>query len=130
MDIFRSFCDYVDERIFSKENMGSYVALVVDQSFIDDFCKENNTTEVALMSSVRSNHRKNIYDHLDAKGIIAIQLFAASKRAYSGGLTPKAYYARLSQVVGLNEDYISKEWMPSHQDKIWSFHRQALHTRC
>ena len=120
MDIFRSFCDYVDERIFSKENMGSYVALVVDQSFIDDFCKENHTTEVALMSSVRSNHRKNIYDHLDAKGIIAIQLFAASKRAYSGGLTPKAYYARLSQVVGLNEDYISKEWMPSHQDKIWS----------
>ena len=41
-DIFKAFCRYVDERIFSKENMGSYVALVVDQSFVDDFCREYN----------------------------------------------------------------------------------------
>ena len=95
-DIFRTFCHYVDEHIFSKENMGSYVSFVVDQSFVDDFCKEHCTTENALMLSVRSNHRKNYYDHLDAKGIVAIQLFAASKRANSGGLTAKAYYARLS----------------------------------
>lgn len=71
-DVFRAFCYYVNERIFSKENLGSYVALVVDQSFVDDFCKENHTTEDALMHDVRkilcSYHR----DHLTIKGIVAI----------------------------------------------------------
>ena len=51
-DVFRKFCYYVDEHIFSKENLGSYVALVVDQSFVDDFCKENHTTEETLSCAV------------------------------------------------------------------------------
>ena len=98
-DIFKAFCHYVDDRIFSKENMGSYVALVVDQSFVDDFCRENHTTEDALMSSVRSILWRYRHDDLTIKGIVAIQLFAASKRANADELTVKNYRGRLSQVV-------------------------------
>lgn len=120
IDVFRSFCNYVDESIFSKENMGAYVAFVIDQTFIDNFCRMNYTTEEELMSSVRSHHWRCHYDHMDAKGFIAVQLFAASKRANSGGLTAKDYYGRLSQITGLTVDYLSKTWMPKNQDTIWS----------
>ena len=120
-DIFRTFCRYVDEHIFSKENMGSYVAFIVDQYFIDDYCKENNTTEESLKQSVRDNFNyKTNYSLLEAKGVIAIQLYAASKRINSDGLTAKAYYIRLSETTGIDKDYIEKKWMPRHQDKIWS----------
>ena len=120
-DIFEAFCRYVDEHIFSKENIGSYVSFIVDQHFIDDFCKENNTTEESLKQSVRDNFNyKTNYSLLEAKGVIAIQLYAASKRINSDGLTAKAYYIRLSETTGIDKDYLEKTWMPRHQDKIWS----------
>lgn len=125
-DIFKAFCHYVDDRIFSKENMGSYVALVIDQSFIDDFCRENHTTEEALMSSVRSILLRYRYDELSIKGIVAIQLYAASKRANTDdGLTVKNYRDRLSQVVNWDINDLD-QWMVSFQDDIW----QSLYTWC
>ena len=120
VDIFNAFCRYVDERIFSKENMGSYVALVVDQSFVDDFCREKHTTEDDLITSVRrAMCRCYNYDHLLVKGLVAIQLLAASKRADSDNMTAQAYYGRLHQVIGweVNDLYI---WMTEHQDIVWS----------
>lgn len=117
-DIFYAFCRYVDEHIFSKENMGSYVALVVDQSFVDDFCRVNHTTEDALMSSVRSVLWRYRHDELSIKGIVAIQLFAASKRANTDGLTVKNYRDRLSQVVNWDINDL-QQWMASYQENIW-----------
>lgn len=117
-NIFRKFCYYVDEHIFSKENMGSYVAFVVDQSFIDDFCRENHTTEKELMISVRCNLWNYRRDHYTIKGIVAIQLFAASKRANSEGLTVKNYRDRLSQVVDWDINDL-QQWMSTYQENIW-----------
>ena len=118
-DIFKDFCRYVDEHIFSKENMGSYVAFIVDQAFIDDFSRENRTNEEELMCSLRvhmwgCNHK----DHLFSKGMAAIQLYATTKRADSDGLTTKAYRGRLSQVIGVDIKSIQK-WMSIYQDAIW-----------
>ena len=124
-DIFNAFCRYVNERIFSKENMGSYVALVVDQSFVDDFCRENHTTEDALMSSVRSILWRYRHDELSIKGIVAIQLFAASKRANTDGLTVKNFRDRLSQVVNWDINDLD-QWMATYQDDIWN----SLYTWC
>lgn len=117
-DIFKIFCRYVDEHIFSKENLGSYVALVVDQSFVDDFCKENHTTEEALMCSVRKALWNCHHDHLTIKGIIAIQLFAATKRANKDGLTVGNYRNRLSQVLNWDINDL-QQWMVTYQEDIW-----------
>lgn len=117
-DVFRTFCYYVDEHIFSKENLGSYVALVVDQSFIDNFCKENHTTESALMHDVRKTLCCCYRDHLTIKGIVAIQLFAATKRANTDGLTVNNYRDRLSQVLNWDIDDLQK-WMIAYQEDIW-----------
>ena len=51
-NIFREFCKFVDERIFPEENAGTYVAFVVDQTFVDEFCKLHSLTEETLMDAV------------------------------------------------------------------------------
>ena len=105
-DIFREFCKFVDERIFPEENAGTYVAFVVDQAFIDDFCHTQHIPEAVLMEAVKNQISTSNIDNLYnddfsfyAKGIVAIQLYAASKRANSDGFSEYNYRERLSQVL-------------------------------
>lgn len=98
--------------------MGSYVALIIDQSFVDDFCKENHTTEEVLMRDVRRTLWSYHRDHLAIKGIVAIQLFAATKRANKDGLTVNNYRDRLSQVVNWDINDL-QQWMATNQEDIW-----------
>lgn len=117
--LFSIFCKFIDERIFSEDNIGSSVAFVVDKSLITEFCRKNDVDERDLMNAVRHNlysYSRNI-SHI--KGILAIQLYAASKRANSGGITVKNYRDRLSQVL-LNWDMNElQRWMEEHQEYYW-----------
>ena len=117
--LFSIFCKFIDERIFSEDNIGSSVAFVVDKSLITEFCKKNDVDERDLMNAVRHSlysYSRNI-SHI--KGILAIQLYAASKRANSGGITVKNYRDRLSQVL-LNWDMNDlQRWMEEHQEFYW-----------
>lgn len=124
-DIFREFCKYVDERIFPEENAGTYVAFVVDQAFIDEFCKINSIQESYLMSAVRSSLYSYRRDILFVKGILAIQLYAASKRANDRYITEKNYRDRLSQVLDWDINDL-QYWMSEFQEDIWS----ALYNWC
>ncbi len=124
-DIFKAFCKYVDERIFPEENMGTYVAFVIDQTFIDEFCKINSVKESLLMSAVRSSLYSYRRDSLYVKGILAIQLFAASKRANDGYITEKNYRDRLSQVLDWDISEL-QSWMVENQEDLWD----SLYTWC
>ena len=99
--------------------MNVYFAFVVDKALINEFCKRNGVDEHELMHAVRYNlylYSRNI-THI--KGILAIQLYAASKRANSGGITVKNYRDRLSQVL-LDWDMNDlQRWMEDHQELYW-----------
>lgn len=117
--LYDNFCNHVDKTIFSKDNMGECVAFIIDQAFIEDFCKKYSTTEKNLMREVMHNiYRPAYYGHLHIKGILAIQLYAATKREDSGGITEKNYRDRLSQVLDwdLNE---LQSWMSENQEEYW-----------
>lgn len=117
-EIFKKFCKHVDETIFSEENVGSYVAFVVDKSFVVEFCNMYSIKENDLMKSVRcSLHRRDI---LSIKGILAIQLYAASKRANSDGVTEKNYRERLSQVLDWDINDL-QSWMKEYQENSWEY---------
>ena len=119
IQLFSKFCQFIDERIFSEDNIGSSVAFVVDKALINEFCRKNNIVERDLMNAVRHNlysYSRNI-SHI--KGVLAIQLYAASKRANSGGITVKNYRDRLSQVL-LDWDMNDlQRWMEDHQEIYW-----------
>ena len=117
-NIFNTFCKYVDERIFSEENAGTDIAFVIDQSFIDDFCKIYSIDECLLMTAVRNSLYSNRRDHLYVKGILAIQLFAATKRANEEGISERNYRERLSQVLDWDMNDL-QDWMKQYQEDMW-----------
>jgi len=118
MNIFNQFCKHVDSLIFSKENMGSAVMFIIDQSFIYEFCNRYSISERQLMQAVRSNLYGYSKDILRIKGILAIQMYAASKRANSDGVTVKNYRKRLSDLLDWHVDDL-QQWMEDHQDSYW-----------
>ena len=40
IQLFSKFCQFIDERIFSEDNIGSSVAFVVDKALINEFFAE------------------------------------------------------------------------------------------
>ncbi len=119
--LFQKFCKYVDKTIFSKESVGETVAFIVDQTFIDDFCKEAGVKEDVLLSEVRTRHY-SVYscnDILSIKGIIALQLYAATKRDDSHKMTERNYRDRLNQLLDWNIGDLQK-WMEDNQEKCWN----------
>ena len=117
--IFMHFCKYVDETIFSDEKKGEVVAFVVDQTFIDDFCREYKTTEDKLMSSAMYSLNSVASNAFLAKGMIAIQVFAATKRANSDGITERNYRDRLSDLIFYDTGELQR-WMSDYQDWMWA----------
>lgn len=125
--LFIKFCKYVDESIFPKENRGESVAFIVDQTFIDDFCKKHFVSEEALLIDVRINFNKTSKaNHLHVKGILAIQLYAATKREDSGIISASNYRERLCQILNWDIYQDLKPWMENNQDDYWA----ALYSWC
>ncbi len=117
--IFHRFCLYVDKTIFSKRNIGGTIAFIVDQAFIDEFCKIEEISEEYLLRDVRCRLYSTDRGHLHIKGILAIQLFAASKREDSGGITETNYRDRLSQVLNWDINDL-QSWMNEFQEYYWN----------
>lgn len=116
--LYSSFCNFIDTQIFSEDNVGTSVSFVVDKTLITEFCKKNSVTEKTLMDAVRVHLYSYHIDIKHIKGILAIQLYAASKRANSGGITVKNYRNRLSQVLNWDVNYLQK-WMEEYQEHYW-----------
>lgn len=116
-DIFKLFCKYVDDTIF-KENIGSVVSFVIDQSYIDSFCEKYSIGESELLDEVRKNmYRYNAsIDHV--KGIIAIQVYAATKRADDYIMTSANYRGRLADLLSWDTAML-QSWMHDFQDSYW-----------
>lgn len=119
--IFIKFCKYVDESIFPKENRGESIAFIVDQAFIDEFCKKHAVSENALLRDVRLNlNRVSKENHLHVKGVLAIQLYAATKREDTGEISSSNYRERLCQILNLDIYQELKPWMETNQDNFWA----------
>ena len=116
--IFFKFCTYVDENIFPFENKGEVVAFIVDQTFINDFCKEYHTSEMDLLSDASLRRYSVSRNAFLTKGMIALQVFAATKRANSDGITERNYRDRLDELLFHDIGELQR-WMTDYQDTMW-----------
>lgn len=123
--IYSKFCNFIDAQIFSEDNIGTSVSFVVDNALITEFCKKNGITENNLMNAVSNQLYSYSRDIKHIKGILAIQLYAASKRANSGGITVKNYRDRLSQVLDWDINDLQR-WMEENQEHFW----ETFYTWC
>lgn len=118
-NIFTLFCKYVDETIFSDEKKGEVVAFIVDQTYINDFCKAYHTSEPELLRDARRYIYKVTHSLLSARGMIALQVYAATKRANSDGFTERNYNDRLVDLLFVDTGDLQR-WYADYQDEMWS----------
>lgn len=90
----------------------------MDQTFIDDFCKEKHTTENELLADARSRRYSIARNAFLTKGMIALQVFAATKRANSDGITERNYRDRLDDLLFHDIGELQR-WMSDYQDTMW-----------
>lgn len=123
-NIFSLFCKYVDDTIF-KDNIGSVVSFIVDQSYIDAFCEKYSIKEVELLKEVSKNmFRRNApIEHI--KGIVAIQVYAATKRANGVLVTSSNYKTPYAELLSWDINDVSW-WFREFQDYTW----QTLYKWC
>ncbi len=124
--IFDKFCKHVDDTIFSMEYKGSVVAFVIDQGYINKFCKDYSVSETSLLYD--ASRRINSYyasDIRHVKGHLAIQLYAVSKMADSDGLSAKNYRDRLADLLNIETTDLAV-WLRENQDDYW----KALYKWC
>lgn len=120
--IFYEFCKYIDRTIFSEENIGNVVALVVDKTFINRFCDMQKVSEKSLMLAAKASlwpSYGNKYDILRIKGILAIQLYATTFMRDSAYVSAKNYRDRLVEILSWDMDSL-QSWMKEYQDRYWS----------
>ena len=117
-NIFTLFCKYVDETIFSDERKGEVVAFIVDQTYINDFCKTYNTTEKELMKWARFYREQVTNSPTFVKGLVALQVYAATKRANSDGITERNYNERLVDLLFYDIGELQR-WYSNYQDNMW-----------
>ncbi len=117
-NIFELFCEYVDHIIFPEEKIGSSVSFVIDQVFIDSFCKQYEFEPQNLIEAVGNHIFEANPSILHIKGLLAMQLLAASQRENSDGITEANYRDRLSKLLNWDINGLQR-WMESHQDEYW-----------
>lgn len=117
-NIFTLFCKYVDETIFSDEKKGEVVAFIVDQTYINDFRKIYQVEEKDLLNAARLFLNRVTTNSRYARGMIAIQVFAATKRANSGGFTERNYNDRLVDLLFYDTGKLQL-WYSNYQDDMW-----------
>lgn len=123
-DIFKLFCKYVDDTIF-KENIGSVVSFVVDQSYIDLFCEKYSIKEFELLKEVSRNMMNYNAPIEHIKGIVAIQVYAATKRANDALVTSSNYKTRYAELLSWDINDVGW-WLREFQDNTW----QTLYRWC
>ena len=69
IQLYSKFCNFIDEQIFSEDNVGMSVSFVVDKALITEFCKKNYVTENTLMDAVRVHLYSYSKDIKHIKGI-------------------------------------------------------------
>lgn len=76
-----------------------------------------------LIEQVDHSHKYSLYpinfDDKSIRGIIAIQVFAATKRANKDGAIERNYHKRLNDLIFHNMTKLNI-WMGAYQDKIWA----------
>lgn len=123
--LYSTFNKYIKDRFFNAENIGSHIVLSVDKLTIDDFCRENNTTEIALRREFQRLFSENWDFALKFEnffGLAAIQVYVAHQMEDDDKYTCNQYNPRFIDILkGENIENIDIEKLYRlYQIQLWN----------
>lgn len=122
--IYDDFNTFIRDEFFCSKNKGSHVVLSVDQSIIEKFCNENNTSEQELRKEFQrlfSEHWNYALEDENFFGLAAIQVYVAHQMGEGDGYTSKMYNPRLTDILKRNDEqsFNIELIYEKYQDQLW-----------
>lgn len=123
MKLHKLFTKYVIKTFLTEDKKGEYVALVIDEQFMESAANELKLTLDKLIIGLRTELYSADYNtslNLDlALTIISLQLYAASKCETDEEYSANAYNPRLCEIMDCNSSSLW-HWYQKNQEKIWT----------
>lgn len=123
--IYTEFNQYIRNRFFKTENIGSYVVLSVDDQIINDFCTINSITKIHFEAEFKRLFSESWHFATQPEnffGLTAIQVYVAhsmSEELINGYYISKSNYRdRLCNFLNINNDQLGRLF-DYYQDKLW-----------
>ena len=123
--IYNDFNLYIHNYFFKEENHGETIILAVDDSVINDFCREYRVSEEELQKSVSEKYNRSwdltLTEEMDIPqyiGLIAIQVYLASLMENDDDFSAGQFNPRLCQYLGVTINKL-QELYRLYQDSLW-----------
>lgn len=129
MAIYEDFNKYVYRELFGAENIGQFICLSVDETFINHFCSKKDISLSCYKSAIAEELGKDwskvmIIEGTDQipgyLGLLAIQVYAAYLMRKDSLHSERAYNPRMMELLGLNSDYELQSLYRAFQNEVWS----------
>lgn len=129
MSIYGDFNEYIYQQFFGDENVGQFICLSVDDSFISQFCSKKGIHLAYYKSAIIQELGKDwsnvitvsdINDIPRYLGLLAIQVYAAYLMRRDSLHSERAYNPRIIELLGLNGDYELQALYRVHQNDVWA----------
>lgn len=125
--IYEDFNSFICNEFFCSKNKGSHVVLSVDQSIIEKFCNENNTSEQELRKEFQrlfSEHWDFALENENFFGLAAIQVYVAhqmgDEHTSDKEISARNYRDRLIQYLNVSLSTLNRFFKTDEdQDKLW-----------
>lgn len=106
--VYSLFNDYIRERFFGSDKIGTNVVLSVDNHTINEFCDRNKISKINLEDEFKRVFSEDWSLALETEnffGLIAIQIYIAHSMAESEIYTKNEYNRRLSDFLRKDRDH-------------------------
>lgn len=128
-DPYSTLGRYVIDTFFADDKKGDVVFPIIDEYFMAQFCKVNDCSIRDFFGYVQRSYR---FINMSANsrieeilGLIAIQLYAASKMETSDGFSSSNFRDRICDEDVLNLDLNEwQQWATENQDDVWGKYYQ------
>ena len=124
MNTYLRFSQFIKSLFFPEDKKGSQIYFIVDENIISSACKEMGLEDnKEIFINIKIFMEKDSYNSLSIEsilGVIAIQLYAASKRERKNNHTERAFIPILQEIISLEKAELNN-WLKNWQDKFWQF---------
>ncbi len=120
------------DHFFADDKKGEVIFPMIDEYYIKQFCKSQETSIEEFFDSVHSCRKFYFISEKssieDICGLIAIQMYAASKMETADGFSSSNFRNRICDYDVLNIDVCDwQKWACENQDNIWKKYYRWCH---
>ena len=123
--VYKKFNKYIYKQFFNSENFGETIIMAVDETLMQDFRLNHQTSKNDLKEEVREEYSHYWYSSFTKKkgipkflGLIAVQIYIASLMQNENFYSAREYNPRLEKYLNVSKSELQVLYA-KYQDELW-----------